>query len=325
MARDIKVLFDEDVERYADMRSLIDVMKGVLRLQKDEKLTSPPRHYVKFPGKGDLVFTIGGTGQYAGFRVYNTFGRIPHTGEFIPVANPDAGPEDRQVVVVHDMETNQIQGVIIGNHISAWRAGSISAAAMDMMAPRQVHTLCIMGTGHHSRTQLLGALAVRKFDEIRVYSRKPENRRRFVEKMEPAVGQAIKASDSAEQAVRGADVVMSASNSATPIYDAAWIAPNAYVGSAGPKFRTTSELPKEIGARATYLCTDTPKQFEAYRENHFLTGTADFDRVRPLNEWLDEETRPKDPKGIRLFMLTGLSGTEVITGAHIIQAAKAAG
>jgi ornithine cyclodeaminase/alanine dehydrogenase-like protein (mu-crystallin family) len=192
------------------------------------------------------------------------------------------------------------------------------------MAPKSVSSLCIMGTGHHSRTQLLGAVAVRRFDEIRVYSRSPDNRRRFVEKMAPVVGQAIRDCASAEEAVRGADVVMSASNSATPIYDAAWIAPNAYVGSAGPKFRTTSELPKEIAARATYLCTDTPKQFEAYRDNHFLTGTADFDRVTPLNRWLDEETRPKDPKGIRLFMLTGLSGTEVITGAYVIRAARRA-
>ena len=321
MTSGVKVLFDDDVERLANMGELVEVMREALRLQAEDKLVSPPRHYVKFP-KGNLVFTIGGTPEFAGFRVYQTFGRVPHTGEFIPVSNPDAGPEDRQVIVVYDMETNQMQGVIVGNHISAYRAGSISAMAMDLMAPREVKTLTIMGTGHHATTQLLGAIAVRDFEEIRVFSRSAENRKRFVEKMTPRIKHEIVPCTSAKEAVNGADVVMSASNSATPIYDADWISSNAYVGSAGPKFKTTSELPAAIGARAAFICTDTPGQLEAYRDNHFLSGTADFDRVRPLNEWLDPEKRPKNAEGIRLFMLTGLAGTEVITGASVLKAAE---
>jgi ornithine cyclodeaminase len=320
MTADVKVLFDEDVERLANMGELIEIMKGALRYQADEKLISPARHYVKFPN-GELIFTIGATPEFGGFRVYNTFGRIRHTGEFIPVDNANAAPEHRQVVVVHDIESNQLLGVIIGNHLSAYRSGSISGAALDLMAPRDVKTLAILGTGHHATTQLRGAVTVRKFQEIRVYSRGADNRKRFVETMSKRVGQAITDCASAEEAVRNADVVLSASNSPTPIYDANWIAPTAYVCSVGPKSNTASELPAAIAARAAVICTDAPRQFAAFSDGHFLTGTQDFDRVRPVNEWLDPSMASKSADGIRLFLMEGLAGTEVLTGACLLRSA----
>ena len=71
-------------------------------------------------------------------------------------------------------------------------------------------------------------------------------------------------------------------------------------------------------------CTDTPGQFEAFRNAHVLSGTRDFDRVRPLNEWLQPTTEMQGTRGIRLFLMEGLAGTEVVTGACLLAAAKKA-
>ena len=321
MNDNVTVLFDADVDRLADLGELIGVMKQVFRHQRDDRLVSPPRSVVKLPA-GDLVFTIGGTPDHGGFRVYNTFGRVKHTQQFLAPAHPDARPEMRQVVVVFDMKTNQMQGVIIGDHLSAYRSGSISGAAMDLMAPRETAILTVLGTGHHAKTQLLAALAVRKFREIRVFSRTPERRASFVADMSARIGQPIRNCDSAEQAVRGADVLVSATTSGTPVYDAQWVAPNAYVCSVGPKSKAASEMPAGIAARAAHIATDAPVQFEAFRGSHALAGTADFDRVRPVSEWLDGSP---PGEGIRLFLMEGLAGTEVITGACLISAAKREG
>jgi ornithine cyclodeaminase/alanine dehydrogenase-like protein (mu-crystallin family) len=322
-AGDVPVLFDEDVERLADMRDLVAAMKDVLREQRAEKLVSPPRHYVEVPA-GKMVFTIGGTPKYGGFRMYNMFGRVRHTQQFLAAAHPDAKPERRQVVVVFDMETNQLQGVIIGDHLSAYRAGSIAGAAMDIMAPREMKTLAILGTGHHATTQLLASTAVRRFAEIRVYSRSSDNRRRFVEAMSKRIGQPIRDCDSAEAAVRGAEAVVSATNSGTPVYDAAWVSEGAYVCSVGPKSDKASEIPAALAARAAVICTDTPSQFAAFRDAHVLSGTKDFDRVRPLNEWLEPPAELENARGIRLFLMEGLAGTEVVTGACLLKAARRA-
>jgi ornithine cyclodeaminase len=322
MPSNVRVLFDDDVERFAKMSELIAVMKDILARQARNEFVSPPRHAVKFP-PGNLVFTVGGTSEIAGFRVYNTFGRVPHTGTFIPSSNPDAAPEDRQIVAVWDLATNQMRGLVIGNHVSAYRAGSISGVAIDLLTPKATRICALLGTGHHATTQLMAATAVRSFETIRIYSRDAGNRARFVAKMSERLGRTIEACDSAEMAVRGADVVLCATNSATPVIDADWIAPNAYVSSLGPKFLKTTEMPATIGARAKTIVTDTPAQHEVFRDNHFLTGTSDFDRAQPLNAWLDRAKAPSRPgDGITLFMMTGLAGTEVITGSYLLDAAE---
>jgi ornithine cyclodeaminase len=193
---------------------------------------------------------------------------------------------------------------------------------MDLMAPREMKTLAILGTGHHATTQLLASVAVRKFAEIRAYSRSPDNRRRFVRELSKKIGQPIRDCASAEEAVRGADAVVSATNSGTPVYEADWVAPHAYVCSVGPKSDKAHEIPAALAARAEVICTDTPSQFEAFRNAHVLTGTKDFDRVRPLNEWLEPTPALAATKGIRLFLMEGLAGTEIVTGACILEAAK---
>lgn len=75
------ILSDSDLDRSTAMQIAIEAIEEAMAARSAGALISPPRHSVSFGGKGDLVFTIGGTigeGSIAGFRVYETFKGLRH-------------------------------------------------------------------------------------------------------------------------------------------------------------------------------------------------------------------------------------------------------
>ena len=72
-------------------------------------------------------------------------------------------------------------------------------------------------------------MQVRKLKDVRVYSRNPENRRKFVEEMGPVTNLNIMPVASPQEAVRGVDIVLAATNSSVPVFDGNWLEPGQHV------------------------------------------------------------------------------------------------
>ena len=300
----LPILTDADVERLADMPALVDAMIEALRTKARGRLVAPPRHGVEF-AEGSLVFTVGGTDALAGFRAYQTF---------------ESGVvDDQQIVCVWDTATARLKGVVLGNRLGALRTGALGGAAIELLAGRDARTCGVIGTGRQAETQLMAAAAVRSLEDVRVFSRDRANRQRFATAAEARLGLTVRPVDWARDAAEGAEILICATNAASPVIEAGWIAPGTHVTTVGPKAKDRHEVPPELADRAAVVATDSPAQIEAQGGGHFLAGVDAADRLVDLAD-IAASDRPARSSGddITLYLSAGLAGTEVIAAGRLI-------
>ena len=99
------------------------------------------------------------------------------------------------------------------NHLGQIRTGAASGYATDLLANPEADTLGVIGSGFQARTQLEAIRAVRPIKTVRVWSRSEEKRRKFAEECSAI------AVETAEEAVRGAQIVVTATNSTEPVLE----------------------------------------------------------------------------------------------------------
>ena len=135
-------------------------------------------------------------------------------------------------------DTGEPLAVMDGRLITEMRTAAVSAVAVDYLARRDVNVLGILGSGVQARSHLKALLRVRGFEEIRVWSRSEENARRFADEVGARV-------TSAEDAVRGADVVLTLTSSAVPVLQGQWLKQDAVVCAVGAVTPERRELDDE--------------------------------------------------------------------------------
>lgn len=101
-----------------------------------------------------------------------------------------------------------------------------------------------------------------------------------------------------------------ATSSPTPVIDAAWISPGAYVTTLGPKQQGRAEFGLDLPEAASRLVTDSPEQIGAYDPPNMLVGTSHEPRLVSLGAVRAGQTPPPTPEAISLFFSVGLAGTE---------------
>jgi ornithine cyclodeaminase/alanine dehydrogenase-like protein (mu-crystallin family) len=139
-------------------------------------------------------------------------------------------PNLTALVLLNDPDTGFPTAIIDGTWITAMRTGAVSAISAGHFAPRAVTELALIGCGVQMRTQLLGLMTVLNPDTIRVFDIRPEAADAFVAQMGQRTGRSIAIAPSAEAAVRGADVVVSATKFSIrpePTLHGAWLKPGA--------------------------------------------------------------------------------------------------
>jgi len=112
--------------------------------------------------------------------------------------------------------------------------------------------LAIIGTGSQAYAQVWALAAVRDLREVRVYSRDPGRRKSFAERVTPLVAGACRPATDARAACEGAQIVLLAPSSPTPVLDPAWIDPGAYVTTLGPKQQGRAEFGPDLPEAAPY-------------------------------------------------------------------------
>jgi thiomorpholine-carboxylate dehydrogenase len=142
------------------------------------------------------------------------------------------------VIQLFRSDTGEPLAVMDGRLITEMRTAAVSAVAIDQLARRDAKVLGILGSGVQARSHVQALSRVRRFEEIRVWSRTEANARRFAEE----VGARVTA---AEEAVRGADVVLTLTSSPVPILQGQWLKQDALVCAVGAVTPERRELDNE--------------------------------------------------------------------------------
>lgn len=304
------LLSDEDVQGHIDMPTAIRVVRTAFEEQAAGTLVAPPRHSVSAPN-GKLVFTAGSaTGKrdenanVIGFRVYPAF-----------MAGVQAG--DDQMVVVYNADNGALKGIITGRYLGSLRTGAINGIATDHIARKDARILGIIGAGYQARTQVMAAMAVRpNIEQILIYSRTKAIADKFKQSLEQRFNTSIQVLRSPESVVQTADILITATNSKTPVLDEDWIKRGTHINSIGPKFSNAHELPKDIGRRMGLLVTDSLAQAHGYDRPYFLGDHVSMIGLEKLVVG-SHPGRESDDE-ITLFSSVGLAGTEVVLANYLI-------
>lgn len=291
------LLSDEQVHRLITPTEAVAVMENVFRARAAGQTAGSPRWSQNFP-QGSLTFTVGAVPEGVGFRAY-VRGSFEH---------------DDQLVAVWQRETGQLRGVVVGEAIGVLRTGAIGGVAAKYLAPGRI--LALIGTGRQAFSQLRAIATVRPLSEVRVYSRTPDHRQAFCEDVRqimPLLN--IYPAESAEAAVRGAQIIICATTSKTPVLRGEWLSPDAHVSTLGPKGTTQREVDTEVVRLANFVVTDSPEQAYAFPDGLIIDGTDKA--LHELSAVVTGQVKRPD-RGISLFISTGLAGTEVALAARLM-------
>jgi alanine dehydrogenase len=300
-----QIVLDNVVEKLISMPEVIELMRDALTDLEHGNLIKSIRTIIGLNGQS-LVVTPGKVvsahRNICGARVYLQNSRRPQGAELTFVFSP------------HDGE---LKGIITGSKIGEWRTGAIGGLAIDLLSPRDARKLGVIGTGRQAKTQVLGALAVRRFQEIMVYSPTKSHRDNFVRDISEQTGSKVVAANSACDAVQRAEVIITATNSSRPILEASWLAPDVHLNHVGPKRAASCELPSEVICGANLLVSDSIAQAQALDREFAWVSELMAGKIHPLSEWIGSTAKPQR-SGRSVFISLGLAGTELYLAEELL-------
>jgi len=226
-----------------------------------------------------------------------------HMGVKLIAASP-ANRRASYLVALFDRRTTALVALLDGNHITGMRTAATSAVAVEALAPQAPLRVAVVGSGFEAANHVAALAGVREIAGLAVFSPTEANRRRLAAEVAAAHGVPADAADSAEEAVRDADLVIAAARSRdeTPTVHGAWLRPDATVVSIGSTLPEQRELDVEALRRAGTIVADMPDEvltqtgdmLAAAAEGAELAG-----KVVPLTDLLGGAwTRPEDSVAI---------------------------
>lgn len=223
-------LGEKEVRELLRMEELIPAMAEALRDLSAGKVEQPMR----------VVLPVT---EHQGF-----FGVMPAYGgalgaklvTFYP--NNIGMPTHHAMILLFRPETGEPLVTMDGRLITEMRTAAVSAVATNLLARADVSVLAILGSGVQARSHLEALRMVRKFREVRVWS--PRNAKEFSRRFD-----ATEAA-SAEDAVRGADVIVVATSSTIPVLQGDWLSPGVHINAVGATRPNWRELDDETLRKA---------------------------------------------------------------------------
>jgi len=212
------------------MEDLIPAMEQALAEFSAGRVTQPPRQ----------MLTVEPHGGY--FGAMPAAGSIGVGAKLVTVYPGNVArrlPTHAAVIVLFRPETGEPLAIMDGRLITEMRTAAVSAVATKAMAAEDAKVLAILGSGVQARSHVEALRFVRDFQDIRVWSRTPEHAAHFAAE----VGARVMA---AEEAVRDADVVVTATSAREPVLKGSWLKPGAHVNSVGWPGPQGRELDDEV-------------------------------------------------------------------------------
>jgi thiomorpholine-carboxylate dehydrogenase len=230
-------LNEDQVRKHLRMAGLIPAMEKALIEFSAGKVTQPVRSVIKVdPPGGFLGLMPALTPDGLGLKAVT----------FYP-SNAERGiPTHMATIFLVDRETGTPLAIMDGRLITEMRTAAVSAAATKLLASPDANILAILGSGVQARSHAEALRLVRNFEEIRVWSPTREHAERFAKEI------GAKAT-SAEEAVRGADVIVTATNSKMPVLKGSWLKPGCHVNAVGACRPDWRELDDEAMGNVVFV------------------------------------------------------------------------
>jgi len=240
----ILILDSEQIRELLPMRDCIELMADALSSLARGEVFQPLRTIIRPPEARGLLglmpaYRTGDQGAF-GMKAICVF-----------PGNPAIGKDAHQgAVMLFSRETGEMIALMNASEITAIRTAAVSAVATRLLAREDAQTLAIIGAGVQARTHLAALDAVRSIRQARVACRNIERAQELVREMQPRFSFPIEAVKTNEEAVRGADLIVTATSSQEPVLYKDWISPGAHVNAIGTHSPNSREIDSATMAAA---------------------------------------------------------------------------
>lgn len=218
----LRVLTLEDVKQASSMKQAIDSMRDALGQLARGRARVPLRLIMEAEAGLEMLMPAYLQDTRAlGLKILSIYNGNPQRGLRRLVS----------VVMVLDIETGVPVALMDGIHITALRTGAGTGLATDLLAREDASVLTVFGAGVQARTQIEGVRAVRDIQEVRILdSGRGDSARRLAEELQ---GVTTTIMTDRRAAVRGADIIIAATSSKTPVFDGNDIEPGTHINGIG--------------------------------------------------------------------------------------------
>ena len=223
------LLSKADIKKVFTMKDAVEADKEAFRLVVEGKCDAPIRTNIQAPKhEGSFLFMPAYVEEMdtASLKVVDIF---PH--------NIDQGlPTSPAQVFLIDGKNGIVKAVLDGTYVTQIRTGAATGAAFDLLAKKDCRIGALIGTGGQAAAQLEAMLTVRKLEEVRVFDMNPERAQAFAATMQEELeeyGAKVVAAVSSDEAVEGADLLVTVTPSSRPVFDASKVKEGATVSCVG--------------------------------------------------------------------------------------------
>ena len=233
------VLSDQDIAKLLTMGEAIEAVEGAFAQLRRGSVVMPARSTIMLPRYNGSISFMPSYLDESKAQATKIISIYPD--------NPKKGlPTTAAWIIVNDPETGHVKAFMDGTYLTGVRTGAVSGVAAKYLAPKDARIAAVFGAGVQARNQAWAAATVRKLDEIRVYDPIKPAVDRFVVEMGERLGVPIVKAASGEKACRGADIVLTATTSKTPVVKREWLGDKVHISAIGAFYPDWRELETSV-------------------------------------------------------------------------------
>ncbi|OLB83899.1 MAG: hypothetical protein AUI12_15100 [Acidobacteria bacterium 13_2_20CM_2_57_6] len=236
---------EAEVREVLTMPQALEAVEEISRKQSTGEVVVHPRRRFELPGGGFFHYMAAAdysTGYVAMKQYTYVRGKL------------------RFLVPLYEMATGDLLAQIEADYMGQLRTGAASGVATKYLARKDSRVAAIIGTGGQAKTQLEAVAAARKLESARAYGRDAAKREKFCAEMSGRIGIPVDPCSSAAEAVRGADIVSTATTASQPVVRGADLSPGTHINAIGANHAHKRELDDEAVASADVIVVDSVEQ-----------------------------------------------------------------
>jgi len=300
-----------EVRAVLTMPQAIEAVEEVSRKQATGEVVVHPRRRFELPGAGFFHY-MAAADFSAGYVAMKQYTYVRGKLKFL--------------VPLYEMATGDLLALIEADYMGQLRTGAASGVATKYLSRRDSRIVAIIGTGGQARTQLEAVAAVRKLESARAFGRDAAKRERFCKEMSERLDIPVISSASSAEAVRGADIVSTATTTSQPVVSGADLSPGAHINAIGANHAHKRELDDEAVASADIIVVDSVEQSRQEAGDLIIAFHGDeicWTGVKKLSEVVSGKAsgRTSDSE-VTLFKSNGIASWDLAVAMKVYALAR---
>jgi alanine dehydrogenase len=306
-------LRDDDVKQILTMPLALDRVAAAFRYLGTGEAVDLPRERIRLPQVSQQL-------MQGAVPALNVIGYKHYT---------NSRELTRFLIYLYNAERGHLDAVVEGSFLGMMRTGAASGVATRHLARADAGVVGLFGTGWQAVGQLRAIALVRTLRQVKVFGRNPDRLARFCERMRKELGVPVDPMASAEDTVRGSDIIVTITSSAMPLFAGDRVEPGTHINAAGANSLARRELDETTIARAALIAVDSVPT--ALREAGDLLPALEkgWLHSRQLVELgsivAGNAVGRSTPAQITIFESQGLAIQDLVVGAALIELARTRG